>query len=146
MDTTTRKVRDASRRHFIVKSARATGLMLGVALAGGPAIARKPHQPKPPVSPPPPPPLPPAPTPPASPATASTVNAWISIGTDETITIEVGSAEMGQGVSTSLVQIVAEELQAKWSQVKFAFAPADPTFANFATHQQLTGGSMRVRG
>jgi isoquinoline 1-oxidoreductase beta subunit len=144
MDTTTRKVRDASRRHFIVKSARATGLMLGVALAGGPAIARKPHQPKPPVSPPPSPPS--APPPPASSATASTVNAWISIGTDETITIEVGSAEMGQGVSTSLVQIVAEELQAKWSQVKFAFAPADPTFANFATHQQLTGGSMSVRG
>jgi len=117
--------RRLSRRQFIVKGSAGTALLLGTSV-GLPLAMRAENA--------------------DAAALATTVNAWIRIGTDESVTIAVGSAEMGQGVATSLTQIVAEELQVDWSKVAFEFAPADPTFANFVTHAQLTGGSMSVRG
>src|SRR5262249_47917446 len=54
---------------------------------------------------------------------AARINAWVAIGTDNTVTIP---AEMGQGVMTSLPLILAEELDADWSKVKTEFAPANP--------------------
>src|ERR1700693_4493123 len=53
-------------------------------------------------------------------------NAFVSIAADNTITIVCPSAEMGQGVYTSLPLILAEELDADWSKVKVEFAPANP--------------------
>ena len=99
MDNKILDVPNESRRHFIVKSARTTGLMVGVALCGGSALGKsRPHPPhKPPPAPP-----PPVPTPPPTTIAASTVNAWINVGTDESITILVGSAEMGQAVVDAL--------------------------------------------
>ena len=37
-------------------------------------------------------------------------NAWLRIGTDDTITFYCDKSEMGQGVYTSLTMLVAEEL------------------------------------
>ena len=54
------------------------------------------------------------------------MNAWVSIGADDTVSIMCPSAEMGQGVYTSLPMILAEELDADWSKVKVEFAPANP--------------------
>ena len=79
-------------------------------------------------------------------STAATVNAWIRIGSDESITVLVGSSEMGQGVISSLPQIVAEDLMVDWSRVTGMHAPPDPAFVNPGTGLQLTGGSMSVRG
>jgi isoquinoline 1-oxidoreductase beta subunit len=59
-------------------------------------------------------------------AETSKLNAWVSIGTDGTITILCPSAEMGQGVLTSLPLVLAEELDADWSKVKAEFAPPIP--------------------
>src|SRR6476659_3674952 len=53
-------------------------------------------------------------------------NAFVSIAADNTITVICPSAEMGQGVYTSLPLILAEELDADWSRVKTEFAPANP--------------------
>src|SRR5256886_17103803 len=45
------------------------------------------------------------------------VNAWGVIRPDETVIIRVAKSEMGQGTSTGLAQLVAEELEWDWSKV-----------------------------
>src|SRR5262252_1603446 len=78
------------------------------------------------------------------------INAWVAIGTDDTVTILCPSAEMGQGVMTSLPLILAEELDADWSKVKTEFAPANPkVYGNY--HRlfegaQITAASVAVAG
>src|SRR5262252_1516543 len=78
------------------------------------------------------------------------INAWVAIGTDDTVTILCPSAEMGQGVMTSLPLILAEELDADWSKVKVEFAPANPkVYGN--PHElfkgaQITAASVSVPG
>lgn len=72
-------------------------------------------------------------------------NAWITIGSDNSVTLRVASAEMGQGILTGIAMILAEELDANWSQVKAEFAPADMAYYNPMFGRQATGGSTAVR-
>ncbi|HLY88988.1 MAG TPA: molybdopterin cofactor-binding domain-containing protein, partial [Acetobacteraceae bacterium] len=55
---------------------------------------------------------------------------WIRIGTDGTITVQVPRQEMGQGITTALPMLVAEEMDADLSRVRFEQAPIDPLYAN----------------
>jgi len=73
-------------------------------------------------------------------------NVWLSISPDDAVSIRVGSSEMGQGVMTALPMLIAEELDADWTQVQAEFAPANPAYANPAFGRQQTGGSRSVRG
>jgi isoquinoline 1-oxidoreductase beta subunit len=74
-------------------------------------------------------------------------NAWVRIAPDGALTVIVDRSEMGQGVETALPMLVAEELEADWSRVSIAFAPADPpVYKNPAMNLQLTGGSSSIRG
>ena len=66
---------------------------------------------------------------------------WIRIGADGTVTVQVPRQEMGQGVSTALPLLVAEELDADLAQVRFEQAPVDAFYAN-AT---LLGDGVPVR-
>lgn len=51
-------------------------------------------------------------------ATPSTqVNTWLRIGTDESITLTIGSSEMGQGSFSGLAQILAEDLMVDYARV-----------------------------
>ncbi|MFL5000679.1 MAG: molybdopterin cofactor-binding domain-containing protein, partial [Xanthobacteraceae bacterium] len=51
------------------------------------------------------------------------MNPWVSIAPDGTIAIMSAATEMGQGSMTSLPLIVAEELDADWSEVRIVPAP-----------------------
>jgi len=78
------------------------------------------------------------------------MNAWVSIGTDNTVTVMVPVAEMGQGVLTSLPLILADEMDADWSTVRMEYAPVIPKiYGNFDPLFQgamVTAGSMSVPG
>ncbi len=72
-------------------------------------------------------------------------NAFIRIAANDEITLIVGMAEMGQGVLTSLPQLLAEELEADWHRVRVEQAPVDPAYNNPMFGMQGTGGSTSVR-
>jgi len=76
----------------------------------------------------------------ASDTEPSTLSAYISIGQGGVITIGAPNPEVGQGVNTSLPMIIAEELDAAWSDVKVVSAPVDAS--RFGA--QFAGGSLSV--
>jgi isoquinoline 1-oxidoreductase beta subunit len=79
-------------------------------------------------------------------AAAFTPNAFIRIGADNTVTVIVKHVEMGQGTYTGLPTLVAEELDADWSQIRAEGAPADAEQYNnlFWGPAQGTGGSTAL--
>src|SRR6266516_3961642 len=72
-------------------------------------------------------------------------NAWLRIGADESVLVIVDRSEMGQGVTTALPMLLAEELEADWSKIRIEFAPADKAYTNPMFGMQGTGGSTSVR-
>ena len=72
-------------------------------------------------------------------------NAWLRIGPDDSVLVVVDRSEMGQGVTTALPMLLAEELEADWTKVQIEFAPADKAYANPLFGMQGTGGSTSVR-
>ncbi len=66
-------------------------------------------------------------------------NAFLRIDDDGSITVLVHKAEMGQGVSTALPQLIAEELDVGWGDVTFEFAQAHDAYG-----MMVTGGSTAV--
>src|SRR5215210_8267500 len=71
------------------------------------------------------------------------LNAWVTIGTDDRITILCPSSEMGQGVLTALPLILAEELDADWSKVKCEFAPGNPKVYG-GVHKMFPGAQVTL--
>ncbi len=61
---------------------------------------------------------------------AVALNGWVRIDPDGRVNVALPRAEMGQGVSTALPMLVAEELEADWNMVGFEQAPRDPLYAN----------------
>src|SRR3569623_3672447 len=70
-------------------------------------------------------------------------NAFLRIGTDNTVTVLSKHLEMGQGTYTGLATILADELDADWNTVRVEGAPADAKRYNnlFWGPAQGTGGS-----
>jgi isoquinoline 1-oxidoreductase beta subunit len=70
---------------------------------------------------------------------------WIRIDPDGALCLLVNATEMGQGAKSGLAQILAEELEVDWSDVRVDFAPIDREhYGVWETYQ--TGGSGSVRG
>ncbi|HEX2592586.1 MAG TPA: molybdopterin cofactor-binding domain-containing protein, partial [Rhizomicrobium sp.] len=90
--------------------------------------------------------LPLTPSPASAGTTATAITAWIAIDVDESIIIQIGAQEMGQGIMSGLAQVAASELMVDWTKVRAHTAKADPKFANPMTHAQFTGGSTSMRG
>jgi len=57
-------------------------------------------------------------------------DAWIKIAEDGVVTVAVPQLEMGQGITTLLPQIVAQELGADWRQVAVEPAPIAAAYPN----------------
>ncbi|MCW5699050.1 MAG: xanthine dehydrogenase family protein molybdopterin-binding subunit [Rhodospirillales bacterium] len=77
---------------------------------------------------------------------AGKLNTWVVIAPDDEVRILIGYSEMGQGITTSLPQVIADELDADWSTIRMEFAPADAAFANPVFGIQGTGGSTTTYG
>jgi len=72
-------------------------------------------------------------------------NVFIRIGSDNTVTVISKHFEMGQGVTTGLATLVAEELEAPWSDMRFAFAPNKPElYKNLIFGVMGTGGTTSI--
>lgn len=67
-------------------------------------------------------------------------NAWLKIGSDNSIRIISKNPEIGQGVKTSMPMIIAEELGVDWERVIVEQAPYDQRLGS-----QFAGGSSAIR-
>ncbi|MGQ0559805.1 MAG: molybdopterin cofactor-binding domain-containing protein [Sphingosinicella sp.] len=68
-------------------------------------------------------------------------NAFLKIGRDGRVIVAVPQTELGQGVYTSLPQILADELGADWRTVAVEPAPVSPLYANLLLAEQAAAGS-----
>ncbi len=78
----------------------------------------------------------------AAPSTA--MNPFVRIADDGTVTAIVKHFEMGQGTTTGLTTLIAEELDVPWDSVTVDFAPSGETYKNLAFGGQGTGGSTAI--
>ena len=80
---------------------------------------------------------------PAQSQSALKPNVWVTIGVDDSVVVMTPTGEMGQGTTTALPMILAEELDAAWSKVSIEYAPANPrVYGN--THPLLNGGQASL--
>jgi isoquinoline 1-oxidoreductase subunit beta len=113
-----------SRRGFLKAGTVATGgLVLGFVLPTGGRFARAADAAKPAVYAP---------------------NAFLRVAPDNTVTVLVNRLEFGQGVHTALPMMIADELDADWSQVRSELAPAADVYKDPAFGIQMTGGSGTI--
>jgi isoquinoline 1-oxidoreductase subunit beta len=79
-------------------------------------------------------------------AGAAEVNAWIHIHPDDTVVLKVARSEMGQGSSTALPQLIAEELGCAWDNVRIDEAMlSEHIRRNRLYVSTATGGSRAIR-
>lgn len=71
-------------------------------------------------------------------------DAFVNIRPDGKIVIQVNRLEFGQGVQTALPMILADELDADWSQVIGELAPAQDVYKDPLFGIQMVGGSGSI--
>src|SRR5712691_5846221 len=113
-----------NRRSFLRVSAAAAGGLLVSLYLDLPASAREGNQ-----------------TPPAK---IYPPDAFVHIRPDGKIVIQVNRLEFGQGVHTSLPMILADEMDADWSQVVAELAPAADVYKDPLFGIQMVGGSGSI--
>ena len=69
------------------------------------------------------------------------LNAFVHVSPDDTVTLFLHKSEMGQGVVTSLSQLLGEELECDWNKIRTQFAGVDPAYGPLMG----TFGSMSIR-
>ena len=75
------------------------------------------------------------------------VNAWVHIHHDDRVTVRIARSEMGQGTSTGLAQLVAEELDCDWENIGIEFpTPGENLKRDRVWGDYSTGGSQGLRG
>src|SRR5438309_1347323 len=81
---------------------------------------------------------------PAPPAKVYPPEAFVNVRPDGKILITVNRLEFGQGVQTALPMILADELDADWSQVIPELAPAADVYKDPVFGFQMVGGSGSI--
>jgi CO/xanthine dehydrogenase Mo-binding subunit len=76
--------------------------------------------------------------------TAAAMGDFLSVQTNGDVIFHFTKHEMGQGVSTAMAMLIAEELCADFERVKVSFPPADLVKYNDANGGHGTGGSSTV--
>src|SRR5690606_5580465 len=71
-------------------------------------------------------------------------NAFLRIDPEGQITLQIPKAEMGQGVVTGMVTLVAEELEVSPANIAWEMAPVHSAFGDPEMHLQITGGSASI--
>jgi isoquinoline 1-oxidoreductase beta subunit len=115
-----------TRRALLVRSLAGGGFMIGAPLAAGLGGTEAQAQ--------------------AAPA-AQALTAWLLLGADDTVTVQVPASEMGQGTMSGLAQVVAEELRVDWARVRAVHAPVDAEHGgrNAGLYGRFTAGSLGMR-
>ena len=71
---------------------------------------------------------------------------WVEIGSDNSVLIRYARSELGQGSMTAAPQLVAEELDADWRQVKVEYVDTNMHFQmDRAWGDMATSGSRTIR-
>ena len=65
---------------------------------------------------------------PAGGAASNQITPWIRIAPDDTVTVYLSQTELGQGISTGLMQMLADELDADWGKIRIERAPIQAPF------------------
>src|SRR5581483_7358302 len=112
-----------TRRSFLRVSATAAGGMLVSLYLDFPLLAQESAQPKAKIYPP---------------------DAFVHSKPDGKIVITVNRLEFGQGVHTSLPMLLADEMDADWSQVTAELAPAADVYKDPLFGIQMVGGSGSI--
>ncbi len=133
MSISAKDAADLSRRNFLkVGTAAGGGLMLGFQVGDAFAQEKKGAAEA------------------AAPAPAKYVlnpNAFIAIAPDGKISFQIPQEEMGQGVYTSLSQLLADELDVDLANVTpLPAPPIDAIYGSPRSHRMSTGGSTSIRG
>lgn len=71
-------------------------------------------------------------------------SAFVRIAPNGEVTVTVNRLEFGQGISTALPLILAEELDADWSRVRAELGSNDPAYVDPAFGMHSTGGSSSI--
>jgi isoquinoline 1-oxidoreductase len=108
---------DLSRRSFLI-TAGASGLLFGFGSATGATSAAA-----------------------AASAAPLEPSIWYSIAPDGVVTVNVGKADMGQHVASTMAQIVADELGASWGDMRVNLVGNDPKYNDPVLGANITGGS-----
>src|SRR5579871_6108980 len=109
---------DLSRRSFLI-TASASGLVFGFSALPGATTALAA----------------------AGAASAYEPTIWYSIAPDGIVTVNVGKADMGQHVASTMAQIVADELGASWGSMRVNLVGNDPKYNDPVLGANITGGS-----
>ena len=72
------------------------------------------------------------------------LNIWLKLATDNTITVIVPHAEMGQGTHTTLPMMLADEMDADWETVRMLEAPGIKEYANYALARGFIMGAKDI--
>jgi len=113
-----------NRRGFLRVGTAAAGGLLAFLFFDRPADAQKGPPPPPPKNYPP--------------------DAFVHVRPDGQIVITVNRVELGQGIQTALPMILADEMDADWSQVVAEIAPAGEVYKDPVLGIQIVGGSSSI--